>query len=261
MSTASLNIKWLDHLRNIMDGGQDVESRNYACREIIGMSFITDMDYPIITITERKLGYAHMFGEAAWILSGNNKLQPLLKDCPRMSEFSDDGRTLRGAYGPPFKQQLKYVIKSLTDDAGTRQAVMTLWRPSPRKSKDIPCTVSLQWLIRYGYIHCVVYMRSSDAWLGLPYDIFAFTMMTQFIRMHLLEHSGGSIPQRGMLSILIGSAHIYGRDFGNVMKLLEGKPGHRDIHPMCYYDQYTPAGLLKCLRTLRDDPKRAFKIW
>ena len=93
---------------------------------------------------------------------------------------------------------------------------MTLWERSPRKSADIPCTVSIQFLLRGGTIHTNVFMRSSDAWLGWPYDIFTFTMMTHYIRL-ILNYS----LSMGTLRLLAGSQHIYMRKFDDARKLVD----------------------------------------
>jgi thymidylate synthase len=207
------------------------------------------MAFPAMTLKSRKVSYALMFAEAYWILSGSNKLKDIVKWCPRMREFSDNKRTLAGAYGPRFRSQAKHVTKAITNDHQTRQAVMTLWNRCPKPSKDIPCTISLQFLLRDTYLHCIVNMRSSDAWLGLPYDIFSFTMMAQYVKMLF-----PAPVHIGMLHINIGSAHIYESDFKKADMMLKS-PKDFDKYPaMDLYGVEHPDKLVACLGYNRDNP-------
>ena len=96
---------------------------------------------------------------------------------------------------------------------------MTIWRPNPRDSKDIPCTVSIQWLIRDNTIHCIDNMRSSDIWLGWPYDIFNFTMLTGYI-MLLLRERGIDNLKLGNIYLNAGSQHLYSNNFEAAEKIL-----------------------------------------
>src|SRR3546814_5271713 len=58
-----------------------------------------------------------------------------------ISQFSDDGVVFAGAYGPRINLQLDYVLNKLREDPDTRQAGLTIWRPNPQPSKDIPCKI------------------------------------------------------------------------------------------------------------------------
>lgn len=251
MSLAQNIHAWVDHLTNIRNGGQaGVVSRGKSCTELRNANITIDMAYPVLTLKSRKVSYALLFAEAHWILSGSDKLKDIVKWCPRMREFSDDGKVLRGAYGPRFRSQVSHVARALADDIGTRQAVMTLWNRCPRSSRDIPCTLSMQFLIRDFYLHAIVSMRSSDAWLGLPYDIFSFTMMTQYVRMML-----PAPISVGMLYINMGSAHIYRTDDDKVSKVLSS-PKNFEVYPaMDLYSIEYPDDLLECLRDNRDHPR------
>ena len=98
-----------------------------------------------------------------------------------ITTFSDDGYFFNGAYGPMLIDQFTYIVDELIKDKNTRQAVATIWRRNPRPSKDNPCTISVQFMIRAKKLHCIDTMRSSDAWLGWPFDIFNISMCAAFI--------------------------------------------------------------------------------
>ena len=189
--------------------------RGLKITEKINDSWIIDMDDPIITLPERKLSYSFMFGEAAWMLEGRNDVESVSKYVDGVKRFSDDGETFYGAYGPKILTQWSYVIKTLVTDRDSRQAVINIWRENPRSSKDIPCTLSLQFFLREAsdelWLHTVATMRSNDAWLGTPYDTFNFSAISFWIALHL--NRNGIKCKVGSLNIQAGSRHIYETDF------------------------------------------------
>jgi thymidylate synthase len=203
----SINEAWLGTLNQILTTGELVEVRGTRSLEIIGHSVEFPMGQSILTIKDRVINRDFMFREAWWILSGQNRLDLLETHAPSYSKFSDDGIRLSGAYGPKIVDQIRFVVDTLKHDPYSRQAVINIWRENPRPSKDIPCTLSVQFLIRDGYIHTVVNMRSNDVWLGMPYDVFSFTMLTCQVALEL----GGDL-QLGMMFHHAGSRHIYFKD-------------------------------------------------
>lgn len=198
---------WRMLLDNILGRGTMTYPRGFKCLELLNVTTVFPMHKPIVTTTARELGYKFLFAEAFWILTGDNRVETIKPFSKRIAEFSDDGSIFFGAYGPKIYDQLTYVVNKLKEDKGTRQAVLTIWRENPPVSKDIPCTISVQWLIRNNCLHCIDTMRSSDAWLGWPYDVFNFTMVTSFIMLHLRE----VYPELhlGNLFMNLGSSHLY----------------------------------------------------
>lgn len=88
-----------------------------------------------------------------------------------------------------------------------------LWSPNPAASKDIPCTVALQFIRRSDVLHLIVTMRSSDVWLGLPYDFYVFSQ--------LLNCMAGELGcEQGWVQFQLGSSHLYERQFGQAEELL-----------------------------------------
>jgi thymidylate synthase len=209
---------WLDNLRNIDKNGLEVSPRQLGSKEIISYSSDVSMEKPVVSICARKLSYQFMAAEALWILEGDDRVQPLARHAPSIVRFSDDGKVFFGAYGPQIKPQLDYIIEKFVEDLDTRQAVATIWIRNPKPSLDIPCTISIQWIVRAGTLHCIDTMRSSDLWLGWPYDIFNFTMMTTWIGLKLKEK--GIIVDLGNITIQAGSQHLYIKDLSNARKCL-----------------------------------------
>ena len=199
-----------------------MEVRGQQTLEILASQTNVDMDFPIVTCKARNLGYRFMVAEAWWILTGQNAVETIKPYSQQIERFSDDGIHYSGAYGPPVVDQLTYIVDSLQKDSHSRQAVLTIWRPNPRDSKDIPCTVNVQWLIRDGYLHCIDTMRSSDAWLGWPYDIFNFTMLSAHILQLLRKRSSYfDSVDLGTLTLNAGSQHLYEKEIEKAREVLE----------------------------------------
>jgi hypothetical protein len=126
----------------------------------------------------RKLNLAVASAEFIQLLGGYSDVHQLTAIQPRFLEFTDAGR-LRGAYGPRLRTQLRQVVRLLQRDPASRQAVVNLWRHDELEtsSSDVPCTLSLGFTIRDDVLDARVTMRSSDLWLGIPYDFAQFTAL------------------------------------------------------------------------------------
>lgn len=214
----NINEEWLKTVNKILKEGETYNPRGLKTKEILNNHTCINMNYPILTLKDRKLGYKFMFREAWWILSGHNDVASIKDFSKNISNFSNDKHFFDGAYGPRVVEQLRYIVDTLYKDNDTRQAVLTIWKQNPRESKDIPCTISIQWFIRNNTIYCVDTMRSSDIWLGWPYDVFNFTMLTGYI-MLLLRDRGLNNLKLGNLYLNAGSQHLYEPNFEAAKKI------------------------------------------
>lgn len=201
------NAVWRETISKIFHNPQFISSpRGMKVKEILSGSYTVPMP-AFLSLTDRKINKAFMFAEAAWIISGSNRLSDLTKYMKMYANFSDDGTFLRGAYGPKVVDQLPYIVDTLINDNDSRQAVMTIWRERPGISKDIPCTVAMQFLIRNNKLYSVVTMRSHDAILGFTYDVFSFSMVAYSVL--LLLRDRGVLCELGDLTVNAGSLHVY----------------------------------------------------
>lgn len=212
----STNTAWLKALSDCLKNGKESAPRGKKIKELMAYQTTIPMEWPMMTVKDRHLGYRFMAAEAAWILSGDNRVRTIAPYSKAISNFSDDGHFFNGAYGPMIREQLHHVIAALNDDTDTRQAVLTIWRPNPAKSKDIPCTVSVQFMIRDGMLHVIDTMRSSDLWLGWPYDVFNFSMLARYVICHL-KHK----PELGVLVLQAGSSHLYEDNWEDAAMILQ----------------------------------------
>lgn len=224
---------WRNLLDDILKHGDRVEPRGLPTLELRAHKTTVDMRMPIVCEPRRKLGYRFMAAEAHWILSGDDRVETIAPYSRAISRFSDDGVRFFGAYGPKIMEQLTYVVEALLGDHDTRQAVMTIWRPNPPVTKDVPCTISAQWMIRNGLLHCVDTMRSSDAWLGWPYDVFNFSMLSYTI-LAMLRQRGMQDLEIGTLTLIAGSQHLYAPQWLEAQLIVDSKPDRQQF----YLDQY-----------------------
>lgn len=201
------NMKYLGLINDVIKLGTYVTCRGYRCLELLGNRTVIPMAKPLVTWHTRKLGRRFTVAEAAWIMSGDNRVSTIKPYSPMIEKFSDDGLWYFGAYGPRVVEQLPYVVRALERDQFTRQAVMTIWRERPYDTRDVPCTVAVQWFIRDGRLHCMDMMRSSDAWLGVPYDWFNFSMLSAGLAITLRNR--GIMVELGDLIFIAGSQHLY----------------------------------------------------
>ena len=91
------NMIWQGLMQNIMDNGQTVNPRGKETKELLGCKTVIPMDYPVITVANRKLGYKFMAAEAAWILSGDNRVETIAPYAKAIKNFNDDGVYFFGA--------------------------------------------------------------------------------------------------------------------------------------------------------------------
>lgn len=249
------NSVWRENLINILDFGDNAHPRGLQCHEIIGYHSVVNMHLPVITWQKRKMGYHFLAAEAYWILTGDNRVETIVPYAPKIAQFSDDGRRFQGAYGPKVTEQLKYIIDTLAADEHSRQAVINIWRENPRPSRDIPCTLSLQFLIRPhiqgSLLNCIATMRSSDLWLGWVYDVFNFTMIAAYVALCLIN--GGRIVHLGKLHINAGSQHLYGNNLDAAMDLIHDDIAG-DYRPLELSHFNSPESLLVHLGHLKDNP-------
>jgi thymidylate synthase len=220
----NVNDAWLNLLYQLLYHGKQEIPRGQATREILGAQSRVDMRYPLLTVAARQLGYRFAPAEAWWIGTGRNDVAGITPYSQDIAQFSDDGVTYFGAYGPKVRDQLHHVVASLKPDPCSRQAVLTIWRENPPKTKDVPCTVAVQWLLRSKpggplRLHCVDTMRSSDIWLGWPYDVFNFSMLSTYVAARLTAELGEEV-ELGELLLQAGSQHLYERNVAAAEKCM-----------------------------------------
>lgn len=194
----------------------------------------------------RDTNYGFGVGEFLWYYQGKRDLETMLYYNKRMISFSDDGKTLNSAYGYRLRgealedengnlypTQWEVVMKTLNDDHDSRRAVMLINRDEDEAkavlfgSKDVPCTLSLQFFIRDNKLHLIVNMRSNDVIWGLTYDLFSFTLLQEVMLLDLKRTYPGKFKdlELGKYIHNAGSMHLYERHFEMAEKIFDWQ-GH-----------------------------------
>jgi thymidylate synthase len=198
-----------------------VSPRGIPTRELRDATYyLNDVTRCATWLPHRRLNYQFMAAEFLWIFCGRDDLEMIGYYNEKIKAFSDDGATFFGAYGPRWRGQIRGACENLEVDPTSRQAVIATWRPELyaepyAPTKDVPCTVATQYLLREGRLEAIVLMRSSDAWLGLPYDLFNFAMLQRALAAELGVEAG-------ILTLHVGSSHLYERDLERAREVLGG---------------------------------------
>lgn len=158
----------------------------------------------------RNMNMRYAIGEMLWYMSGNNTLKSIQNITNAWNRMSDDGETVNSNYGYCIESkygfnQWQYVYDMLKENPNSRQAVIHIKTADDKPSKDVNCTVCLQFFIRDGKLYLTTYMRSNDLWMGFPYDVFQFTNMQVMLAMQL----GVEV---GTYTHIAGSLHLYARN-------------------------------------------------
>jgi thymidylate synthase len=193
-------------------------------------------------------------GELLWYLAKSKDLKFITYYLSRYRKESEDGRTVYGGYGPRFfamrdrHNQVATVLNLLKKKRDSRRAVIQLFDAADlaKNHKEIPCTCTLQFMIRRGRLHMFTSMRSNDAFLGLPHDVFAFTMLQEIFARTL----GVDL---GTYNHAVGSLHLYSRDRQHARDYL--KEGWQPTAPMPSMPKTNPWScinkLIKAERAIR----------
>ena len=162
-------------------------------------------------------------GEFCWYMSGSSDLNFIRHYIPKYPPEGVNG-SLKDAYGPRltgsgqfgFKtNQLERIIERLSKRNDTRRAVISILESADLApgSEEAPCTIALQFIRRRERLHLIAIMRSNDAYLGFPHDVFCFTMIQEIVARAL----GIGL---GEYHHFATSLHLYDRDKDKVSAYL-----------------------------------------
>lgn len=192
------------------------------------ITVIVDPTRCILKDPIRKLPMRYCIGELLWYLSGNNSLDAIRLYTDAWDRMSDDEETVNSNYGDRIQHarceysgkifdQLELVYNMLSEHPESRQAVIHIKQARDlicHPTKDVNCTVCLQFFIREGKLYMTTYMRSNDLWMGFPNDVFQFTCIQIYLAMKLGV-------QLGTYTHHAGSLHLYERDYNKALQHIQ----------------------------------------
>lgn len=210
---------WLRLLKDVVREGQIVSPRGMSTYEMpwVQIEVADPLTFPL-EVNGRE--FKDVIGVLEGLsLVGEFNVPELFTD--RVSKFAQfmDGGVLWGAYGQRAHGAFGNVVELLKRDPDSRQAVITFYdhdRDLNREKRDIPCTISAQFLLRehrdgpdtediHWYLDLGISMRSNDLWLGTPYDFIQFAILQASVAQALGARMGRYVHR-------VGSLHLYGRD-------------------------------------------------
>lgn len=264
-----LNNDFRTCLANLMEHGLTANPRGTVTKELLNYNItLQDPRNRVITFPERRTSAKYLLGELIWYFSGSSdptgilpyaKFWDGIRNSGDFDEYEEG--TINSNYGnrifghsilaafwetriQPINQWAE-TVELLARDKDTRQAIMNIHVPSDRHvgNKDVPCTLSLQWLIRENRLHLIVNMRSNDVILGFTNDVFQFTMLQEAMMLNLRE----TYPdlELGFYHHNAGSMHIYDRHFAMAEAIVANTRAH-DISmvPMDAFNDTILTGLV-----------------
>lgn len=189
-----------DHVGRFVDDvivrGRVIPSRYGPSYEILGGRFETTSG---LLVTRKGINYSLGWMELLQLVAGVYDIKQLKRVAPgaNHSLFTE-----QMAYGPRINNRMRSILQALQKDPDTRQAVLFVAKPEDGPTSNLPCTLTIQFLMRYAKLNAIVSMRSWDLCRGLPYDLMMFSGLLEIVARCLGAPTGKLIVQAG-------SAHVY----------------------------------------------------
>lgn len=205
---------YIYQLQDLVDRGDYVEVRGRTTLELMNvMTVVEEPWHHCILLPARRWNPWLALSEALWILAGRNDVAALAPYNSRISDFSDDGVSLYGAYGARMVRQIDPLIERLRWDSSDRRAVLQIWNAYVNfdgfpddlnaDTKDPPCNNLVYFKLRQNELHMTVICRSNDIHWGLyAVNLPTFGLLQEYIaaRLHVLI---------GSQTHLSNSLHVY----------------------------------------------------
>ena len=228
-----METQYLDLLRYILESGDEKSDRTgTGTRSVFGaqMRFSLADGFPLLTT--KKVHFRSIAHELFWFLKGETNIAYLKEN--RVSiwdEWADDAGELGPVYGKQWRSwecpdrstidQIAEVERQIRTNPDSRRLVVSAWNVADLpKMRLPPCHLLFQFYVADGRLSCQLYQRSADLFLGVPFNIASYSMLTI-----LMAKSCGLQP--GEFIHTLGDAHVYSNHFDKVKLQLE-----REVRPL-----------------------------
>ena len=235
--------QYLDLLRDVRDNGVRKPTRaklkstgeHIDALSVFGRQVRYDLSEGFPLVTTKRVNFGHIVHELLWFLSGDTNIKYLNDNGVHIwDEWADENGDLGPVYGfmwrewPPYGfyavdqiARVIYDIKSVRKDplrSAARRLIVSAWNPALVEKMALPpCHTLFQFDVTEGRLSCQLYQRSADLFLGVPYNIASYALLT-----HLIAHVTGLEPGEFIHSI--GDAHIYVNHLEQVGEQLQRDP-------------------------------------
>ena len=220
--------QYLDLLQKIMDEGTNKMDRTgTGTRGIFGHQIHFDLQKGFPLITTKKMFTKGIFHELIWFLSGSSNIEYLQHNGVKIwNDWADEnGNIGEGSYGPMWRNfsgvdQIADVIKEIKINPNSRRLIVSAWNPLLLAQGKVglpPCHCMFQFNVANGKLSCQLYQRSCDVFLGVPFNIASYALLT-----HMVAHVCNL--QVGTFVHTFGDVHIYKNHFDQVKAQLSREP-------------------------------------
>ena len=219
--------QYLDLLQDIMENGVDKMDRTgVGTRSVFGRQMRFDLSKGFPLVTTKKVHLKSIIHELLWFIKGDTNIKYLQDNGVRIwNEWADENGNLGPVYGAQWRNwnndgidQLGDVIERIKAKPNDRRLIVTAWNPSQiGQMKLPPCHMMFQFYVAGGKLSCMLYQRSCDMFLGVPFNIASYALLTMMI-----AQVCGLKP--GEFIHTLGDTHIYHNHFEQVRTQLSRTP-------------------------------------
>jgi len=222
--------QYLDLLRHVIDNGRPREDRTgTGTKSVFGyqMRFNLEEGFPVVTT--KKLHLKSIIHELLWFLAGDTNVKYLQDNGVRIwNEWADDNGDLGHIYGYQWRSwptpegnavdQISQLINDIKTDPISRRLIVSAWNVGDLDKMNLPpCHLLFQFYVNEGRLSCQLYQRSADIFLGVPFNIASYALLTMMV-----AQVTGLKP--GDFVHTFGDAHIYNNHFDQVGLQLSRTP-------------------------------------
>jgi len=223
--------QYLELLSHVMENGIDRGDRTgTGTRSVFGYQMRFDLGDGFPLLTTKKLHTKSIIHELLWFLRGDTNIAYLQDNGVKIwDDWADEEGNLGPVYGYQWRSwqagdgksidQMAELIEQIRNTPQSRRLIVSAWNPSQVNDMALPpCHCLFQFYVADGKLSCQLYQRSADIFLGVPFNIASYALLTMMI-----AQVCGLKP--GEFVHTLGDAHVYANHFEQVQEQLMRKPG------------------------------------
>nr|WP_269439136.1 thymidylate synthase [Arthrobacter sp. zg-Y820] len=217
-------------LRDVMDHGTQKSDRTgTGTRSVFGRQMRFDLQDSFPLITTKRVHFKSVALELLWFLRGDSNVRWLQERGVKIwNEWADDDGELGPVYGVQWRSwptpdggsidQIAKVVESIRTNPDSRRHIVTAWNPAEVDNMALPpCHALFQFYVADGKLSCQLYQRSADLFLGVPFNIASYALLTLMV-----AQQTGLEP--GEFVWTGGDVHIYDNHVDQVREQLSREP-------------------------------------
>jgi thymidylate synthase len=222
--------QYLDLLRHVLDHGAEKSDRTgTGTRSVFGWQMRFDLAQGFPLVTTKKLHLKSIVHELIWFLRGETNIRYLKENGVGIwDEWADDDGELGPVYGRQWRSwacpdghavdQISWVVGEIERNPDSRRLIVSAWNVADLPKMALqPCHALFQFYVANGRLSCQLYQRSGDIFLGVPFNIASYALLTQMV-----AQVCGLAP--GDFVHTLGDAHLYSNHHKQAREQLSRAP-------------------------------------